>query len=185
MRFIAQYTYKAMAKEQSEPALNSELWLKLNLYASNPALSKDGSKLAIVERDKDKKTKLIIYSTQDNTKAEDEFTKAQKALLENDALDIPDNAPSVFKREKKHVLNQINRAGIANPQWVNNSTLYFNAYTREETGIYNKVSDIFSYNTETGKVEQLTKLAGLRRFSVTNNGGKPFTPSKYVVATQN
>ena len=169
-RFIAQYTYKAMAKEQSEPALNSELWLKLNLYASNPALSKDGSKLAIVERDKDKKTKLIIYSTQDNTKAEDEFTKAQKALLENDALDIPDNAPSVFKREKKHVLNQINRAGIANPQWINNSTLYFNAYTREETGIYNKVSDIFSYNTETGKVEQLTKLAGLRRFSVTNNG---------------
>ncbi|MEI8642192.1 hypothetical protein P4S68_18500 [Pseudoalteromonas sp. Hal099] len=61
-RFIAQYTYKAMAKEQSEPALNSELWLKLNLYASNPALSKDGSKLAIVERDKDKKPSLLFIA---------------------------------------------------------------------------------------------------------------------------
>lgn len=169
-RFIAQYTYKAMAKELAEPILNSELWLKLNLYAGNPALSNDGSKFAIVERDKNKKTKLIIYSTEKNTKAKEAFTKAQKELLESDAQDIPDTAPDVFKREQKQVLNQINRAGIANPQWVNNSTVYFNAYSSEESGIYNKVSDIFSYNTKTGDVEQLTELAGIRRFSVTSNG---------------
>ncbi|TMP03283.1 hypothetical protein CWC11_14430 [Pseudoalteromonas sp. S3178] len=169
-RFIAEYTYKAMQIEQGEPLLNSELWLELNLYASNPALSKDGSKIAIVERDKKSNTKLIIYSTDDNIKAQEEFTKAQKELLENDSQDIPDTAPSVFKREKKQVLNQINRAGIANPQWVNSTTLYFNAYSNEESGIYNKVSDIFSYNTETGNIEQLTKLAGIRRFTVSGNG---------------
>jgi hypothetical protein len=169
-RFIAEYTYKAMAKEQAEPSLNSSLWLKLGLYASNPVLSNDASKLAIVERDKNQKTMLIIYSTEQNTKAEDAFTKAQKELLENDSQDIPDIAPEVFKREQKQVLNQINRAGIANPQWVNNTTLYFNAYSSEESGIYNKVSDIFSYNTETGNIEQLTELAGIRRFSVSANG---------------
>lgn len=169
-RFIAQYTYKAMQIEQEEPLLNSELWLELNLYASNPALSKDGSKIAIVERDKESNTKLVIYSTDDNIKAQEEFTKAQKELLENDAQDIPDTAPSVFKREQKQMLNQINRAGIANPQWVNNTTLYFNAYSNEESGIYNKVSDIFSYNTDTGNIKQLSELAGIRRFSVTSNG---------------
>ncbi len=169
-RFIAEYTYKAMQIEQEEPLLNSELWLELNLYASNPALSKDGSKIAIVERDKKSNTKLIIYSTDDNIKAHEEFTEAQKELLENDSQDIPDTAPSVFKREQKQVLNQINRAGIANPQWANSTTLYFNAYSNEESGIYNKVSDIFSYNTETGDIEQLTKLAGIRRFTVSGNG---------------
>ncbi|MEL0648825.1 hypothetical protein V6248_15465 [Pseudoalteromonas agarivorans] len=169
-RFIAEYTYKAMQIEQEEQPLNSKLWLELNLYASNPALSKDGSKVAIVERDKESNTKLIIYSTDDNIKAQKEFTKAQKELLENDSQDIPDTAPSVFKREQKQVLNQINRAGIANPQWVNSTTLYFNAYSNEESGIYNKVSDIFSYNTETGNIEQLTKLAGIRRFTVSGNG---------------
>ena len=169
-RFIAEYTYKAMQIEQGEPLLNSELWLELNLYASNPALSKDGSKIAIVERDKKSNTKLIIYSTDDNIKAHEEFTEAQKELLENDSQDIPDTAPSVFKREQKQVLNQINRAGIANPQWANSTTLYFNAYSNEESGIYNKVSDIFSYNTETGDIEQLTKLAGIRRFTVSGNG---------------
>ena len=169
-RFIAEYTYKVMQIEQMEQPLNSELWLELDLYASNPALSNDGSKLAIVERDKKRNTKLIIYSTHDNIKAQEEFTKAQKELLNNDAQDIPDTAPNVFKREQKQVLNQINRAGIANPRWANNTTLYFNAYSNEESGIYNKVSDIFSYNTETGNIEQLTELAGIRRFSVTRDG---------------
>ena len=32
------------------------------------------------------------------------------------------------------------------------------------------MSDIFSYNIDTGNVEQLTELAGIRRFSVTRNG---------------
>ena len=169
-RFIAEYTYKAMQQEQTESPLNSKLWLELDLYASNPALSNDGSKIAIVERDEKSKTKLIIYSTEDNTKARDKFTKVQKELLENDKQDVPDTPPIVFKREQKQVLNQINRAGIANPQWVNNNTLYFNAYSSEESGTYNKVSDIFSYNTDTGNIEQLTELAGIRRFSVTRDG---------------
>lgn len=169
-RFVAEYTYKAMAKEQLEPKLNSELWLQLSLYASNPALAKDGSKLAIVERDKNDNTKLIVYSTEQNTKAENSFNKAQKKLLENDPLDIADTAPGVFKREQKQVLNQINRAGIANPQWINNTTLYFSAFSTEESGSYNRVSDVFSYNTETGNIEQLTELAGIRRFSVTSDG---------------
>ena len=169
-RFIAEYTYKAMQQEQTESPLNSKLWLELDLYASNPALSNDGSKIAIVERDEKSKTKLIIYSTEDNTKARDKFTKVQKELLENDKQDVPDTPPIVFKREQKQVLNQINRAGIANPQWVNNNTLYFNAYSSEGSGTYNKVSDIFSYNTDTGNIEQLTELAGIRRFSVTRDG---------------
>ncbi|WP_350624459.1 hypothetical protein, partial [Pseudoalteromonas sp. 24-MNA-CIBAN-0067] len=42
--------------------------------------------------------------------------------------------------------------------------------SNEESGIYNKVSDIFSYNTDTGNIKQLTELAGIRRFSVTSNG---------------
>jgi len=111
-----------------------------------------------------------VYSTEQNTKAENSFNKAQKKLLENDPLDIADTAPGVFKREQKQVLNQINRAGIANPQWINNTTLYFSAFSTEESGSYNRVSDVFSYNTETGNIEQLTELAGIRRFSVTSDG---------------
>ena len=78
-RFIAEYTYQAMSKEQGEQSLTSELWLALNLYASNPVLSPNNEQLAVVERDKDGKTQLSLYSTEDNLNAAEEFKNTARA----------------------------------------------------------------------------------------------------------
>lgn len=169
-RFIAEYTYQAMSKEQSEQSLTSELWLALNLYASNPTLSANNEQLAVVERDKDGKTQLSLYSTEDNLKAAEEFQKTQQALLADDPKDIADKPPQVFKRKQKQVLNQINRAGIQNPQWLNDDVLYFSAYSRVDHIDHQRLSDIFSWHTKTGEVTQLTESAGLRRFTITDDG---------------
>lgn len=169
-RFVAEYTFQAMSKEQGEQALTSKLWLELDLYASNPALSPNNQQLAVVERDRDGKTQLKVYSTQDNEEASKRFNKQQQALLADDPNDIIDTAPSVFKRKQKHILNQINHAGIQNPQWLNDEVIYFGAFSTEEEGANNRVADIFSWNTQTGDIEKLTNLAGIRRFSITDNG---------------
>ena len=169
-RFIAEYTYTAMAKEQSEKPLSSELWLELALYASNPVLSPNNEQLAIVERDKEGKTQLKIYSTEDNIKALDDFNDQRNELLADDPDDIADNPPTVFKREQKQLLNQINRAGIANPQWVNNEEIYFGAYSTEDKGVNNRVADIFSWHTQTGEITQHTELSGIRRFTISVDG---------------
>lgn len=169
-RFIAEYTYQAMSKEQSEQSLTSELWLALNLYASNPVLSPNNEQLAVVERDKDGKTQLSLYGTEDNLKAAEEFQKTQQALLADDPKDIADKPPEVFKRKQKTLLNQINNAGIQNPQWLNDDVLYFSAYSRVDHIDHQRLSDIFSWHTKTGEVTQLTESAGLRRFTITDNG---------------
>ena len=169
-RFIAEYTYKAMAKEVSEQTLTGKLWLELDLYASNPVLSLDNSKLAIVERNKDDETRLVIYSTDDNQQAADDFAKQQQALLDDDPADIADKAPSVFKRKQKHVLHQINRQGIKNPQWLDESTLFFTATTTVGKGSIQGISDLYRYDIDTGKVTALSHHAGLRRFSISDNG---------------
>ena len=169
-RFIAEYTYQAMSKEQSEQSLTSELWLALNLYASNPTLSANNEQLAVVERDKDGKTQLSLYSTEDNLKAAEEFQKAQQEVLTDDPKDIADKPPQVFKRKQKQVLNQINRAGIQNPQWLNDEVLYFSAYSNVDNIENKRISDIFSWHTQTGEVSKLTDLAGLRRFSIAEHG---------------
>ena len=169
-RFIAEYTYQAMSKEQSEQSLTSELWLALNLYASNPVLSPNNEQLAVVERDKDGKTQLSLYSTEDNLKAAEEFQKTQQELLADDPKDIADKPPEVFKRKQKTLLNQINNAGIQNPQWLNDDVLYFSAYSRVDHIDHQRLSDIFSWHTKTGEVTQLTESAGLRRFTITDNG---------------
>lgn len=169
-RFVAEYTYKAIAREQTETALNSELWLALNLYASNPMLSPNNEQLAIVERDKDGKTQLKLYSTQDNVKAAEEFNEQQNELLADDPNDIADSPPRVFKRQQKQLLNQINRAGIVNPQWLNNEVLYFGAFSTHDEGVNNRVADIFSWHTQTGEITQHTEYAGIRRFSMSHDG---------------
>ncbi|MCC9661202.1 MULTISPECIES: TolB family protein [unclassified Pseudoalteromonas] len=169
-RFVAEYTYKAMAKEVSEQPLTSKLWLELDLYASNPALSPDNSKLAIVERNKEGDTRLVIYSTEQNTQAAEEFATQQNALLNDDPLDIVDKAPAVFKREQKHVLQQINRQGIKNPQWLDENTLFFTATTTVGKGSVLGISDLYRYDITTGEVTALTHHAGLRRFSISENG---------------
>ncbi|WP_062567486.1 TolB family protein [Pseudoalteromonas arabiensis] len=169
-RFIAEYTYRAMAKEVSEQTLTSELWLELDLYASNPVLSLDNSKLAIVERNKDDETRLVIYSTADNQQAADDFAKQQQQLLDNDPVDIADKAPSVFKRKQKHVLHQINKQGIKNPQWLDENTLFFSATTTVGKGSIQGISDLYRYDIETGEISALTHHAGLRRFTISDNG---------------
>ncbi|MEZ7279708.1 TolB family protein [Pseudoalteromonas sp. 68 DY56-GL68] len=169
-RFIAEYTYKAMAKEVSEQTLTSELWLELDLYASNPVLSLDNSKLAIVERNKDDETRLVIYSTADNQQAADDFAKQQQQLLDDDPADIADRAPSVFKRKQKHVLHQINKQGIKNPQWLDEDTLFFTATTTVGKGSIQGISDLYRYDIETGEISALTHHAGLRRFTISDNG---------------
>ncbi|WOC26191.1 hypothetical protein LY624_16775 [Pseudoalteromonas sp. N1230-9] len=169
-RFIAEYTYKAMAKEVSEQTLTSKLWLELDLYASNPALSLDNSKLAIVERNKDDETRLVIYSTADNQQAADDFAKQQQQLLDDDPEDIADRAPSVFKRKQKHVLHQINKQGIKNPQWLDEDTLFFTATTTVGKGSIQGISDLYRYDIETGEISALTHRAGLRRFTISDNG---------------
>ncbi|MCQ8879712.1 hypothetical protein NQT69_17060 [Pseudoalteromonas shioyasakiensis] len=169
-RFIAEYTYKAMAKEQTESELNSTAWLDLSFSASNPRLSPNQQQLAVVERDKDGNTQLVVYSTEQNLQAEEDFNKAQQALLADDPKDIANIPPEVFKRKQKQVLEQINRAGIKNPQWLNDEVLYFGAYTKNDNVENSRVADIYSWNISTGEIEQLTKLAGLRRFSITDNG---------------
>ncbi|CAM4266144.1 TolB family protein [Pseudoalteromonas ostreae] len=169
-RFIAEYTYQAMSKERSEQSLTSELWLALDHYASGPTLSPNSEQLAVVERDQDGKTQLKLYSTEDNLKAAEEFNQEQQELLADDPKDVADKPPKVFKRKQKQVLNQINRAGIQNPQWLNDNVLYFSAYSRVDHIDHQRISDIFSWDTQTGEVTKLTDLAGLRRFSIADNG---------------
>ena len=169
-RFIAEYTYKAMAKEYTESDVNSQPWLDLNFSASNPMLSPNREQIAVVERDQEGKTQLVIYSTEDNVSAAEEFAQTQQEILNNDPLDIVDSAPAVFKRKQKKVLNQINRAGIQNPQWLNDEEIYFGAFTNHDDVKNTRVADIFSWHIRTGKVKQLTELAGLRRFSIADNG---------------
>ncbi|CAH9065920.1 Tol-Pal system protein TolB [Pseudoalteromonas holothuriae] len=169
-RFIAEFTYKAMAKEQQEAPLHSTLWQDYKYSATSPALSADGSKLAIVERDRKGRVKLNVYETKDDPTAEEEFIEQQQARLVADPKDIADVRPKVFAKKTLHTLEPINFSGIRYPKWYDENSLYFIASVYGQNTIHARRGELFKWSLDTGKVEQLTQELAIRRFTLSQDG---------------
>ncbi|AIY64193.1 TolB family protein [Pseudoalteromonas piratica] len=165
-RFVAEYTHKALSKEATQSPLDTKEWFDLDYIQTAPSISPDEDKLAIVSKDKKGNTKLTIYATEENADAIDEFEEAQKELLEDDAKDIANSRPTSFKKESKKTLNSINRKGILNPLWQDNTTLIYGAFSTANNEMNTLHQDLFSWNSDTGETKQLTELANVRRFSL-------------------
>ena len=176
-RFVAEYTFKAMKKEQSLPKTPSTLWLDLKGHISAPSMSPNGEYLAIIDKsrkaDQSRKITLTVYNTADNLKKQQEFEKDVADLLKADPHDIASKAPITFKRKQAFTLNQINYGGISNPRWLNNSTIIYGASTVDSDN--NRHQDLFSWHITTNTIKQLTNSANIRRFDiVTTNKNNAF-----------
>ena len=175
-RFVAEYTFKALTKEQYYPENTSTLWLDLKGTVSAPSISPDGNYLAIVEQsprnNNSRKVTLSIYSTEVNNEEQKKFDNEVKALLKDDPQDIVKKAPAVFKRKKKSSLNQVNTKGINNPRWLNKDTIIYGATTIDRNN--QKHQDLFSWHIPSNSVKQLTKNANIRRFDIANINTSPF-----------
>ncbi len=170
-RFVAEFTFDALAQQQqlkrTQPNKPS-IWLNAEYDMTAPTLSPNSKYLALVETSKNKKPVLNVYQTADNNKAKEKFEKQQAELLENDPVDIADNAPSVFKRKVEHTLQQTNSTGIRNPRWLDDDHILYGAKTIDSNGMQHQ--DLFQWQLSTGDITQLTRHANLRRFDVTPSG---------------
>ena len=170
-RFAAEFTFNALAQqkrlEQTQPN-NASIWLNAEYHITAPALSPSSKYLALVEANKDGKLILNVYQTSENNKAKEEFEKKQAELLENDPVDVADNAPKVFKRKVEHSLQQTNFTDITNPRWLDDDHILYGAKTIDSNGVQHQ--DLFQWQLSTGKTNQLTRHANLRRFDVTPSG---------------
>lgn len=176
-RFVAEFTFNALAQQQKLKQRNSDnssIWLNAEYDMTAPALSPNNKYLAVVETSSGSKTVLNVYQTADNSKAKEKFETKQAELLENDPVDVADNAPKVFKRKVEHSLQQTNFTGIRNPRWLDEDHILYGAKTIDSNGMQHQ--DLFKWQLSTGNVRQLTRHANLRRFDV--------TPSGKVVAEQ-
>jgi len=182
-RFVVEYTVHVMQQYQqkmnnSAKADQSKIWLDLKGDVNAPSLSPNGKNLAIVETNRSeaqKKVTLNIYKTEKNTKEEKEFNTKNKELLNADPLDIADNPPEVFKREKPYSLDQKNHRGIKNPRWLDNDTIIYGASSLANQNSFHQ--DLFSWHLPSNSVTQLTFNENLRRFDIVDDGS-------YLIAEQ-
>ena len=86
-RFTAELTERAMSVARSETLHEGELWQETTRSTGDPAVSPDGSRLALVQRDEKGEAKLVVLSTGPNPEEQKSQERIEK-MLKRDPWDI-------------------------------------------------------------------------------------------------
>lgn len=160
-RFRAEVTWRAMEAERLLPQQEDELWQDLSWNVGDPALSPDGKRLAIVLGSRELPDRLVVWSTEPDGKAEEEWEKQRKEILERDPEDVPAERTKPFPREPLHTLHARNGIEPTMPRWMpDGRSVLFVRFEPDPEGFLHP--DLFLWTPETGDVRRITREADLR-----------------------
>ncbi len=159
-RFCAEITHKALTLEAQRPAQQGTLWQDFSYSTGAPAVSPDGSRIAIVEDDPDKGPRLLVLNTADNQEAIDAWQEEVDKLLERDPEDVAAKRPAVFPHEEVERFHRAGRRPVA-PRWLSdNQSLLFTSWVVQPEG--DLLPELFLWNTESHRATRITRGAGVQ-----------------------
>lgn len=161
-RFTAEVTWRALeAERRIGEVREGELWQDLSWNVGDPALSPDGKRLAIVLGSRDVPDQLVVWSTEPNEKAEEEWEKRRQEILERDPEDVPAERTRPLPREALHTLSAWDGTEPTMPRWMpDGKSLLFVRFEPDPEGFLHP--DLFLWTPEDGSVRRITRGADLR-----------------------
>jgi len=158
-QFTAELTERAMAVARlEEPSLREgELWLETSRDSGDPAVSPDGSKLALVERDARGQAKLVVYSTGPNAE-EEKFNTRIERMLRRDPQDVAPLRRKPIPRKPLFTLTPPEGGNIEWPRWTRDgsSILYTHKQPDRENFLHH---DLFLWTPASHRNRRVTHLA--------------------------
>ncbi len=167
-RFSAELTWRAVEAEhhlggppEEAAGQSGELWQDLSRQVGAPAVSPDGSRLAVVLRPRDEPPRLVVYATGPNEEAEARHRKEQAEILARDRQDVAAVRSGPLPRTPVAVLPTIDGRAPLAPRWTaDGRRLVFVAFGPDPDGDLHP--DLYRWGPEDGRLERLTRLADLR-----------------------
>ncbi len=162
-RFTAELTYGAVAAERAiaPVAREGELWQELSWTTGAPALSPDGSRLAIVLNHRDRPADLVVWATAPDEKAEKDYEKQRAEIAAEDPEDIPAVRSKPLARKPLHTLPTIDGVPPESPRFFHDGkSILFVRFEPDGEGFLHP--DLFRWEVDRGGVERLTRGADLR-----------------------
>lgn len=159
---MAELTRDAMAaKGELERAglVQGELIQRLTWATGDPAISPDGKRVAIALRERDRPTRLVIWTT--TPEVEDSASAARRAeALRRDPEDVPDRRfHPIPKRPEKTLLSEQGRA-YQMPRWFpDNARVLLTRWTARRDGALSPA--LYVWDTERGQTRRVTGAAGV------------------------
>ena len=116
-RFTAELTERAMIVARSETLREGELWQETTRATGDPAVSPDGSRIALVQRDEKGEAKLVVLSTGPNPE-EQKFQERIEKMLKRDPMDVAPVRTKPFPRKPLFTLKLPDGRDIETPRWA-------------------------------------------------------------------
>ena len=160
--FTAELTWKAMeAQRRLAPALREgEPWLERSWGTGGPAVSRDGSRLALVLRDRDRPPRLAVFAIAEDAAAARRRAEERDRLLRRDPLDVPAVDPPAPPREPLATLELPSTTVAPTPRFLPDGSLLF---TRTRTAADGTLHpDLFRWWPDERRVERVTRGADLK-----------------------
>jgi hypothetical protein len=159
-RFTAELSENAMTVARAGGWSEGEVWQETTRGSGDPAVSPDGSKLAMVLRNAKGEATLVIFGTGAN---EEEAKNAKRIaeILRRDPQDVAPVRTKPFPRKPLHSFKPADGGDIENPRWTRDGTAI--VYTHKQPdrdGFLHH--DLFRWNPTSGQNERLTHLADVK-----------------------
>lgn len=162
-RFTAELTWRAMEVERriAVTRQDGELWQDLEWATGEPAVSPDGSRVAIVRRSREGASRIVVWSTAPDPEAEKKWQQRVDTAIARDPLDI---APVRGKPLGRTPLFELVTRSGAEPSSLrfapDGKALLFVRFEPDRDDFLHP--DLFLWSLEGGEVQRLTTLADVR-----------------------
>ena len=156
-RFVAELTAESLAVEPADDP--SSLWMDLSGEIEPPAVSPDGSRIAIVKREKDGPAALVVYETAVDEEAVQKRADKLAEMLEEDPEDVAPADPKAAPH--KEVARRVHpHQRPYNPRFIDDKTLLYSAWASDPRGVLQP--DLFTWDIDTSRARRITRHANLR-----------------------
>jgi Tol biopolymer transport system component len=177
-RFRAELTWRSLEAERlAGQTSEGEPWQDLSWTTGAPALSPDGSRMAIVLRARDRPARLVVWSTAPDEEAEKRWQKAREEIARRDPEDVPAVRTGPLPRKVLFSLESHDGPDPTTPRWMpDGRSILFVRYEPDAEGFLHP--DLFLWIPASGEVRRLTRGADLR-------DPDPAPDGRWAVATRN
>jgi hypothetical protein len=162
-RFTAELAWRAVEAERRLAPVEreGELWQDLSWSTGEPAVSPDGTRLAIVLRARQKPPRLVVWSTAPDEEPEKKWRERVEKALKKDPGDVAPVRSRPLPRKPLFELPARDGADPLTPRWMPGSqAILFVRFGPDRNGFLHP--DLFLWELSAGSVVRLTHLADVR-----------------------